>query len=571
MEAAQTKLVRAVRREVRRASRGRRRGGPDAESASTSGRFASNASDDDAGASSDGSLGDPELTPEFIAAAAGVNRDLARAVADELEDQLTDVLTCLGEETQKASVLSYALEAGFGVEVPELLGEAGYSRETTPPGSRDEPTPGTRPLVPGAAADRWRAGIVKAGRYAHLIPPEPTEASGRRRSPPPGPLEGTFATPAPTSPGSDAFASANGGDSAPPSAKTANLARDDAFETTRRSAAGGRGGDGVFGSATRAKVRRRLIPDDLADLSERGFGSEHPSEHPSPSLVESVAEAFDPERNAGTVDTPPEAEGSRAETARGPGSDENAWETSSDEGEDEDEGETDGGSFEGASHEGSSFEGSSHEGFGGSGPVLVEGYYSADAPPGDDLATRLGRLRVGKNPAASPDRPAAVPPRKPATPASASAASAVVRARRPSVGESTSATEVGAVGVVADDDGESRSVVYDVVDGDGKAGKGKDAAGRATRRVDQPFKAEAPAPLAKARREGVGSSRKPGGGGRGGEGEAEGVGAVSPALRRVGAKIARAARRGVEALGRPPEITAPVRQRHWVEIHESVF
>ena len=259
-----------------------------------------------------------------------------------------------------------------------------------------------------------------------------------------------------------------------------------------------------------------------------------------------MAEAFDPERNAGTVDTPPEAEGSRAETARGPGSDENAWETSSDEGEDEDEGETDGGSFEGASHEGSSFEGSSHEGFGGSGPVLVEGYYSADAPPGDDLATRLGRLRVGKNPAASPDRPAAVPPRKPATPASASAASAVVRARRPSVGESTSATEVGAVGVVADDDGESRSVVYDVVDGDGKAGKGKDAdaAGRATRRVDQPFKAEAPAPLAKARREGVGSSRKPGGGGRGGEGEAEGVGAVSPALRRVGAKIARARRGG---------------------------
>ena len=46
-----------------------------------------------------------------------------------------------------------------------------------------------------------------------------------------------------------------------------------------------------------------------------------------------MAEAFDPERNAGTVDTPPEAEGSRAETARGPGSDENAWETSSDEDE----------------------------------------------------------------------------------------------------------------------------------------------------------------------------------------------------------------------------------------------
>ena len=225
--------------------------------------------------------------------------------------------------------------------------------------------------------------------------PHPSRADGGERAsspPPPGPLEGTFASPAPTSPGSDSIASANGGDSEPPSAKTANLARDDAFETTRRSAAGGRGGDGVFGSATRAKVRRRLIPDDLADLSERGFGSEHPSEHPSPSLVESVAEAFDPERNAGTVDTPPEAEGSRAETARGPGSDENAWETSSDEGEDEDEGETDGGSFEGASHEGSSFEGSSHEGFGGSGPVLVEGYYSADAPPGEEPTVAVGLL-----------------------------------------------------------------------------------------------------------------------------------------------------------------------------------
>ena len=549
MEAAQTKLVRAVRREVRRASRGRRRGGPDAESASTSGRFASNASDDDAGASSDGSLGDPELTPEFIAAAAGVNRDLARAVADEVEDQLTDVLTCLGEETQKASVLSYALEAGFGVEVPELLGEAGYSRETTPPGSRDEPTPGTRPLVPGAAADRWRAGIVKAGRYAHLIPPEPTEANGRRRSPPPGPLEGTFASPAPTSPGSDAFASANGGDSAPPSAKTANLARDDAFETTRRSAAGGRGGDGVFGSATRAKVRRRLIPDDLADLSERGFGSEHPSEHPSPSLVESVAEAFDPERNAGTVDTPPEAEGSRAETARGPGSDENAWETSSDEGEDEDEGETDGGPSRVLPTRGRPSRDRPTTGFGGSGPVLVEGYYSADAPPGDDPATRLGRLRVGKNPAASPDRPPRSPrgnPRRPRAPpppppsfARGARPSASRRRRRRWAPSASSPTTTA---------------------------RADPSCTTSSTETEKPEKEKTPTPPGARRGGSISRSRRrlrsrkrdarawgrvgsPGVGGRVGEGEAEGVGAVSPALRRVGAKIARAARRGVEAPG----------------------
>ena len=75
---------------------------------------------------------DGELTPEFIAAAEAVNRALARAVAEEVEDQLTDVLMCLGEETTKVEVLSYALARGFGVEVPQLLREAGYSPDASP-------------------------------------------------------------------------------------------------------------------------------------------------------------------------------------------------------------------------------------------------------------------------------------------------------------------------------------------------------------------------------------------------------------------------------------------------------
>ena len=114
MEAAQTKLWRAVRREVSRASRV----GPSDSSA------ASVSSGDDAG-----------LSPEFVAAAHAVNAALARAVADEVEEQLTDVLMCLGEESTKARILEHALTR-FDVHVPSLLREAGYSPGNSPPGSR---------------------------------------------------------------------------------------------------------------------------------------------------------------------------------------------------------------------------------------------------------------------------------------------------------------------------------------------------------------------------------------------------------------------------------------------------
>ena len=149
MEAAQTKLWRAVRREVSRASRV----GPSDSSA------ASVSSGDDA-----------DLSPEFVATAHAVNAALARAVADEVEEQLTDVLMCLGEESTKARILEHALTR-FDVHVPRLLREAGYSTENSPPGSR-----GASPAARDAAArDSPFSGDIPGDgddlMYAHLLPP----------------------------------------------------------------------------------------------------------------------------------------------------------------------------------------------------------------------------------------------------------------------------------------------------------------------------------------------------------------------------------------------------------------
>ena len=165
MEDAELKLIRAVRREVKRAA-SRARGdlpwtAPSSVSSGTSGD-------------------DGELTPEFIAAAEAVNRALARAVAEEVEDQLTDVLMCLGEETTKVEVLSYALARGFGVEVPELLREAGYSPDASPPGSRDE-SPTGEPH-PNAISTVPRDGRrPAASRYANLLPPSARRDEGVTR------------------------------------------------------------------------------------------------------------------------------------------------------------------------------------------------------------------------------------------------------------------------------------------------------------------------------------------------------------------------------------------------------
>ena len=156
MEAAQTKLWRAVRREVSRASRV----GPSDSSA------ASVSSGDDAG-----------LSPEFVAAAHAVNAALARAVADEVEEQLTDVLMCLGEESTKARILEHALTR-FDVHVPSLLREAGYSPGNSPPGSRGA-SPAAREAAARDAPFSWDGAGDGAGDgdgspalYAHLLPPD---------------------------------------------------------------------------------------------------------------------------------------------------------------------------------------------------------------------------------------------------------------------------------------------------------------------------------------------------------------------------------------------------------------
>ena len=155
MEAAQTKLWRAVRREVSRASRG----GPSDSSA------ASVSSGDDAG-----------LSPEFVAAAHAVNAALARAVADEVEEQLTDVLMCLGEESTKARILEHALTR-FDVHVPSLLREAVLPRELAAGlarrvARRARAAARDAPFSWDGAGDGAGDGDGSPALYAHLLPPD---------------------------------------------------------------------------------------------------------------------------------------------------------------------------------------------------------------------------------------------------------------------------------------------------------------------------------------------------------------------------------------------------------------
>jgi hypothetical protein len=49
---------------------------------------------------------DRELTPAFCTAAAAAERALAHAVYAELEDQLTELLICLGQEAAKAGTIT---------------------------------------------------------------------------------------------------------------------------------------------------------------------------------------------------------------------------------------------------------------------------------------------------------------------------------------------------------------------------------------------------------------------------------------------------------------------------------
>ena len=70
------------------------------------------------------------LFREFGEAAASAQRELAQAVSEEVEQQLADVLVCLGEEAAKIEVLSGAL-ARMGVDAPGLLSDNGLGASST--------------------------------------------------------------------------------------------------------------------------------------------------------------------------------------------------------------------------------------------------------------------------------------------------------------------------------------------------------------------------------------------------------------------------------------------------------
>ena len=107
-EEAQVDLVRAMRRELQRQTCSGS-GGTGGSNTSTSGRESTTTTM----STTDGRTGprlhavtatlgdDLFLPPEFAAATEAAQRAFARAVSHEVEDQLTDVLTCLGQESAK--------------------------------------------------------------------------------------------------------------------------------------------------------------------------------------------------------------------------------------------------------------------------------------------------------------------------------------------------------------------------------------------------------------------------------------------------------------------------------------
>ena len=191
-QAAHLQLVRAVRTELAARARQRRREDDDAfEDAGfeVGARRGNGNGDADCVESlvrrweeSDG------VSPEFTRAAAAAQRSLALAVSAELEDQLTDVLICLGQESTKVEVLTFALES-FGVEVPRLLAESGYADVSFDESTEEAPDQDTLPrdatdravqarsqgqglatLLSEAADEASAVPHTPSRRYAHLLP-----------------------------------------------------------------------------------------------------------------------------------------------------------------------------------------------------------------------------------------------------------------------------------------------------------------------------------------------------------------------------------------------------------------
>ena len=526
MEAAQTKLWRAVRREVSRASRV----GPSDSSA------ASVSSGDDAG-----------LSPEFVAAAHAVNAALARAVADEVEEQLTDVLMCLGEESTKARILEHALTR-FDVHVPSLLREAGYSPGNSPPGSRGA-SPAAREAAARDAPFSWDGAGDGAGDgdgspalYAHLLPPD-TWRGGER-----GPSFAKSArnedvSPEPGLAALRALSASRGFSSSVE--RTAFQTETPGGTASTGSALGldGRRGSGeppspVEAVAAEARASATAASFDRAEAARRkNRGDDDDDDDDVNVNANANADAIaathtvrrENEANAAGLGTPPEEEGAR------PASISEDWDTSEEEDAEEDLGYS---SFSSESSRGgpranrrAAYVTDAPEDVRavsrrarqrararlevgpGVGPNILEGYYGGDSvffPREETVARGAG----------------AVPPRA-----------------------GTRAGASGALGFVADEDGESRSMMY--VPGGGAPGDESVAPGVLIPPRGAPGDAAAPGT---ARRASAGPATVL-------------TGDVGAALfRRVAGTVRAAAR-----VARPALMNMPVRQRHWMEIYESTF
>ena len=552
MEAAQTKLWRAVRREVSRASRV----GPSDSSA------ASVSSGDDAG-----------LSPEFVATAHAVNAALARAVADEVEEQLTDVLMCLGEESTKARILEHALTR-FDVHVPRLLREAGYSPENSPPGSR-----GASPAARDAAArdSPFKGDIPGDGddlMYAHLLPPGVARSGGQGRkaarnedvSPEPG-LAALRALSAERRRGQSP--------DAPPFEAVAPRETETETGGAKRAPGGERGGEskrepetfvtGRLGSLTEppspveavaaeARAAASAALFDVADANERrnrrvggadavegavGFFSRDVEPEPEPEPIEPLPAARtrdtdkkEKEKAAG-LDTPPEEEGARPAVLS------EDWDTS-----EEDETKDD------ADEDDLGYSSFSSESSRGGLAASRAAYYVTDAP--DDVrevsrrARQRARARLEVGQGVGPNILEGYYGRDGRRGGDADATFLRGETETEIFASSSSSRARGAFGFVADEDGESRSVIY----AEGSVPGEALAPG-----VLSPDRSRIPDPG-----DGVipGTAR--------GASPGTGTDVGSALFRRVAGTVRAAAR-----VARPALMTMPVRQRHWMEIYESTF
>ena len=519
MEAAQTRLWRAVRREVSRTSRV----GPSDSSA------ASVSSGDDVNAG---------LSAEFIDTAHAVNAALARAVADEVEEQLTDVLMCLGEESTKARILEHALTR-FDIHVPRLLREAGYSPENSPREGSRGASPAARDFDAAARDSPFSGSIPGDGddrpAYARLLSPQMARSreNGRKAARDEGvsPELGLAARCAPRL-GARGASEGNAEEAPSPPFETVAssgrglaTARSDGFDHSRAlptpaAAVAARTRVRVSASAAsrraldpsaRRRDRRRAVSE--TDVAARSTADDHLPHHPR-ATTRLVALAEAPTSNAANaVGTAPEEEGSRPSSVSRDG---DASE------EDEDD----------LGDASSSSEASRGGGGGGGGTAACAADAPEDAREVSRRARQRARARLEVGPGVGPNILEGYYGRDGRRGADAGRPEATNPARDETARASVPTRAAALFGVVADDDGESGSVLF------GERGV--------------PNEGSAP---------GVRSPPR----GSPGDAARDAAGDVGATFFRGVAATVRAAAR----VARPALMTTPVRQRHWMEIYES--